>query len=737
LATAPLKILAIAATPFFVDRGGHIHIYEPIRALQAAGHQVTLVTYHLGRDVPGLEIRRIRQIPWYTKTDAGPSYHKLYLALLLFFKTLALIREQKPDILHAHGWDSLWIAWWAHLIYRTPYIFDMQGSFAGEIAEHGYAPHKGPYFRFLSLLEGLSLRTAPLILTSSGQIRDEALARFALPPEKIIVMGDGVDTEKFSPQACPPEPEFARQLGLPADTPLIVFMGLLKSYQGADDMLEAARILRYERGHEAFHFLVIGFPDEDHYRAKAASLGIGDKFLFVGKVPYQDTGRYLALADLAIAPKISMTEGDGKIYNYMALGLPVVAYERPASREILGDLGLYAVYHDPADLARALHQALSNPAALRERGQANRAKAVRDYSWEAVASRILSAYQRVLAPMHSSSEVPPPRPRSKSLWQALRLLMGLLGLLALISVVSPAEVMAAFRQADWHYLLPAWALMMISMGLKTERWRQLTQGHGLNFSFLHLFGTYLIGTFYSQFLPGSSAGGDAMRMAESSVDSGRAVDAVSSVVIERAVGLTSIVTTASLVLLLDHPADVPGPVVRLINLLSVLGISGLLILRFGWFVGPITQLLGRFGLSKIGRKIGELSAAFQQDLGNLEVLARMVVFSLLANACSMTAYYLALLALTEAVPYWSFISIVTLIITLEIIPLTPGSLGVREGAYVFFLGFLGIARPEALGIGLLIRALAWTQALMGGGILLYRAFNPSARPASQASEVGG
>lgn len=389
------NILLVAATPFFVDRGGHIHIYEQARALQKLGNHVSMVTYHIGRDVPEFEIHRISNIPWYKKTDAGPSYQKLYLFILLLLKTLRVARKVKPDIIHAHGWDALWVAWWVRRFLGIPYLFDMQGSFSGEIAEHGYAKKKGLFFNLLSFIERLSLNAAPVVVTSSTQICDQSRERFQLTDDHLWPILDGVDTDQFSPQAFPYDETLPQRLNLPKDKQIIVYMGLLKQYQGVDDMIEAARILVQERGYSKAHFLVLGFPDEDVYAAKAKEKGIGDYMTFTGKVPYHETGHYMAIADVAIAPKISMTEGDAKIYFYMAMGLPVVAYERPASREILGDLGIYAKFNDPIDLARALHEALEKPEFLKQRGAENRQKTVDEYSWAAVAHRILDAYRIV------------------------------------------------------------------------------------------------------------------------------------------------------------------------------------------------------------------------------------------------------------------------------------------------------------------------------------------------------
>ena len=720
------RILAVAATPFFGDRGGHIHIYEPIQAMQALGHEVTLVTYHIGRDMPGLDIRRIPNVPWYGKTDAGPSYHKPYLALLMLYKTWRVARQIRPDIIHAHGWDSLWVAWWIKKLLGIPFIFDMQGSFTGEITEHGYVRMGGLYFRFLSWLERISLNAAPVVVTSSSQIANESRRRFDLSPAHMLTILDGVDTDDLSPENFPPDPELRASLNLP-DKPIIIFMGLLKPYQGVDDMFEAICTMVNELKFTNFHFLILGFPDEDRYEATAESLGIADHMTFVGRVSYEQIGRYLALADLAIAPKISMTEGDGKIYCYMAMGLPVVAYDRPASREILQELGIYVPYHQPDKLALTLRDTLGNKEQLKQRGEENRERAVLAYSWRGVAERILHAYEQAFERSHRDGE----RSRRaeaggivrrfrRQSWRYFRLLMGLLGIVILANIVDISQVSGALTDARIIYLFPAWGLMLLSTGVKTLRWQVLLNQNGVVVSFRRLLGTYLIGAFYSQFLPGSSAGGDAMRMAESSIDTGRTIDSVASVLVERAIGLISIVGTASLILLIVEPEGIPLVFEIIIYTLALLGTSALLVLRFGMFIGSITAILDRLGMQGVSKNLHALSDALRGELGDIRILLVMVVLSLLANGLSMTAFYLALMAITDPVPYLAFISLVALIVTIEVIPLTPGSLGIREGAYVFFLGYLAIAEPTALSIGLLIRLITWTQALIGGMILMQR-----------------
>ena len=82
--------------------------------------------------------------------------------------------------------------------------------------------------------------------------------------------------------------------------------------------------------------------------------------------------------------------------NYVAMGLPTVAFDTPVNREILGDLGVYAPIGDWTALATELEGVLRDPAAGRERGHALRAKAVAEHNWEESVESLLDVYRRVL-----------------------------------------------------------------------------------------------------------------------------------------------------------------------------------------------------------------------------------------------------------------------------------------------------------------------------------------------------
>jgi glycosyltransferase involved in cell wall biosynthesis len=102
------------------------------------------------------------------------------------------------------------------------------------------------------------------------------------------------------------------------------------------------------------------------------------------------------VGDVAVAPKLSATEGAGKIGNYMAMALPVVAFNTPISHEYLGDLGIYAESGSSRSLAERLCSILDDPDRAREIGHKLRAKAIADLSWDETIEQIEGVYARAI-----------------------------------------------------------------------------------------------------------------------------------------------------------------------------------------------------------------------------------------------------------------------------------------------------------------------------------------------------
>ena len=385
------RILSIAPTPFFSDRGCHVRILEEARILVELGHRVTICTYHLGRTPKGIEIHRIPHLPWYSKLDAGPSWHKYYIDILLTIRSLLSGLRDKPDIVHGHLHEGVFIGYFVSRILDVPLVFDLQGSLVGEMLAHDFISTRGLFYSSNRFLEKLTTQMADVVLASSVGAASYLQTDPDLGVKKIHIVPEGVDVDIYEKAN---RFGIRQELGIEDSTPLCVYMGVLYPYQGIDALIRGAPIA-LEICPE-LEFLVIGFPNVDHYERMADNIGIGDRFHFVGRVEYERLPEYLTAGDLAVTPKDSQTEANSKIYNFMAAGLPVVAYDTATNRSLLGELGSYSARGDENGLAAAVGELARDEEKRKRIGTACRKRAREDFSWKNVGEKILTIYEDLL-----------------------------------------------------------------------------------------------------------------------------------------------------------------------------------------------------------------------------------------------------------------------------------------------------------------------------------------------------
>ena len=389
------RVLMLAPTSFFADYGCHVRILEETRALEKLGHQVVICTYHNGRNLPGLDIRRTMSIPWRQDYEVGSSRHKIAFDALLFWRAMRAMVEYRPHIIHAHLHEGALIGYVLSKLSDRPMVFDFQGSLSGEMVDHHFLPSSGLRYRAVRRLERFIDRTSPHILTSSSHATRLLTDTFGCSPRRITVVPDSVNTEVFAPRtrALAWQGE-RRRWGIPPERAVIVYLGLLAEYQGTDLLLHALRSICNRR--DDVHLLLGGYPNLERYRRLASDLGVADRVTFADRVPYERAPQFLSLGDVAVSPKLSETEGAGKLLNYMGMGLPTVAFDTEVSREYLGEHGAYAVRGDRESLAREIEAILADEERRARLGSALRRRAMEHYSWDAAGRRIQDVYTSLM-----------------------------------------------------------------------------------------------------------------------------------------------------------------------------------------------------------------------------------------------------------------------------------------------------------------------------------------------------
>jgi glycosyltransferase involved in cell wall biosynthesis len=385
----------IAPTSFFSDYGGHIRILEEMRALAARGVELAVVTYYKGKDVPGLDIRRTAPLPWHTDYEVGSSRHKIAFDAYLAVQSWVEAQRFRPDVIHGHMHEGALIGGVLAKLRGIPLVFDFQGSLTAEMVDHHFLNPDGWVYPWARRAEHFITHRLPdAILTSSGKGAELLRSEFGVPAGRITPLPDCADPVHFDPARFPSdrrEHPIRARLGIPAERPVVGYLGLLTDYQGIPHLLAAAAALQ-SRG-ETAHFLVMGYPNVERYQAMAHEMGLDDCVTFTGRVPFEQAPDYLAACDIAVAPKMSTTEGSGKLLNYMAMAQPIVAYDTPVNREYLDDLGVYAPVGDVGWFTERIAELMRSPEKGAALGRQLRQRAIESFSWQAAADRILGLYE--------------------------------------------------------------------------------------------------------------------------------------------------------------------------------------------------------------------------------------------------------------------------------------------------------------------------------------------------------
>lgn len=389
-----MKILMIAPTPFFSDRGCHVRIYEEATNLSLLGNSVTICTYHIGQDIPGIDIRRIINIPWYNKLSAGPSFHKIYMDFLLLLKSILVTYQIKPDVIHAHLNEGALIGGICSWLFGIPMVFDVQGEFTSEVRAHKFMKdypllHRVIY-KFASIVEKFSYKTANALLVNSNFMSNRLHKNLGIRKEAIFVVPDaaGVRNSTLSNEI----ESLRKKLNIPANKKIVVYLGLLTEYQGVGLLLRVIKSIVEKR--DDVHFLIMGYPDEERYKKISEDWDISQYITFTGRVSYWEIYDYLALGTIAVSPKFLDSGGEAniKLYNYIAAGLPTVVFDYIVNREILGNLGIYARPKDPVSLGDCIIKLLDDDELRHDLVERLKAIDIEKYSWRDSTNKLLQAY---------------------------------------------------------------------------------------------------------------------------------------------------------------------------------------------------------------------------------------------------------------------------------------------------------------------------------------------------------
>jgi glycosyltransferase involved in cell wall biosynthesis len=367
--------------PIYGRKGCSIHVQEVVRALTRSGVEVEIHSPRLdGTPPPGLADVRTFALPRNSKGDAGT-------------RETALIASNDQLASNLRSCDAYDAVYERHSIWSTagmdfaqaagiPGILEVNSPLIEEQAAHRSLVHRDLAERMVEQSIGTA---SHLVAVSKGVA--EYIERFDVDSDRVHVLPNGVDTDRFSP---------CESRGSKHGEFTVGFVGTLKPWHDLSTLVQAFASLR-GRGEEnsGCRLLIVGDgPERDRLTSLLDDLGLLGAVHFTGSVDPADVPRWIDEMDVGVAPYPA--DGDCyfsplKIFEYMAAGLPVAASRIGQIPELIedGETGLLWTPGDHEALASILEGLRSDPRQRAQLGRRARQKAVEAHTWDSVVAKTL------------------------------------------------------------------------------------------------------------------------------------------------------------------------------------------------------------------------------------------------------------------------------------------------------------------------------------------------------------
>lgn len=241
----------------------------------------------------------------------------------------------------------------------------------------------------------LARTRGPRWVAVSEQNRTCLAESFAVPPDEIQVIPNGIDTSRFAGRArserARARKEICDELSLDPASIIVLTVARVDTQKGCLDLVDAMGAVL--RRHPAARFVWVGSgPAEPGLRQAAAARGVGDHLRLAGYRTQVD--RYYLAADLFVLPSRAEGGCSSAVREAMLHGVPIVASRAGGIPETLRDGadGVLAPVGDPARLGDAIRWALDHPADM-QRFAARAETRIREFPVEAMVESYLDAFE--------------------------------------------------------------------------------------------------------------------------------------------------------------------------------------------------------------------------------------------------------------------------------------------------------------------------------------------------------
>ncbi|MGN6752862.1 MAG: glycosyltransferase family 4 protein, partial [Intrasporangium sp.] len=331
------------------------------------------------QDVDGVRIVGYRP---YAPGGSGLGYVLEYAYSFLATARLALRERRRGrfDVMQAcNPPDIFWpLAGLMRRLDGTRFVFDHHDLcpelYRSRFPNGSRLPH-----RALLLLERATFRTADRVTSTNASYAEIAATRGGKAPEHVTVVRTGPDVDRLKRR----EPSPALRRGRDH---LVAYLGVMGPQDGVDVVLGAADIIVNSMGRRDISFTLMGTGDHrPHLLAERERLGLQDFVDMPGRVSDETMAEVLSTADIGLSPDPLNPLNDvstmNKTMEYMAFGLPVVAFDLKETRVSAQEAARYVTPNVIEEYARAIVELVDDPATRSEMARFGRQRVEQHLAW--------------------------------------------------------------------------------------------------------------------------------------------------------------------------------------------------------------------------------------------------------------------------------------------------------------------------------------------------------------------
>jgi glycosyltransferase involved in cell wall biosynthesis len=390
----PRILIIVQNLPVPFDR----RVWLECRALTGAGYDVTVVCPKGDGDPNREVLDGVTLLKYRPYAPGGSALGFVLEYVYSFLATAWLVAKARRDgafqVMQAcNPPDIFWpIARWRRLRDRTCFVFDHH-DLCPELYESRFPDGRRLPHRGLFALERATFRAADHVVSTNTSYAGIAMRRGGKPADRVTVVRTGPDPKRLQRRDAVPQLRRGRRH-------LVAYIGVMGPQDGVDLAVRAAEHIVHGLGRQDISFTFMGGGDSHRELLELRDqLGLGEYVELPGRVPDDFVVDVLSTAEVGLSPDPKNPLNDlstmNKTLEYMAFGVPVVAFDLKETRVSAGDAARYVPDGDVKAYARAVVELLGDETARTEMGLIGRQRIETELGWVHQSAAYVGVYDRL------------------------------------------------------------------------------------------------------------------------------------------------------------------------------------------------------------------------------------------------------------------------------------------------------------------------------------------------------